>query len=238
MKKLLVVALSIALSAPAFAAYYGVRNYCEDCVEFKYTTQDVLDPSWKAAGCEAHTVRDFVRTRKIYSIDVADKGYALFPQVSSVSPSDTTAIQPVSPANDVSVIQVVLPFQIKVSDIQIYVDTLQAGKNFGCGIYSADGETLLLETGAISTASAGKKKVTLGTAVTLDAGVYWYAWTADGTTLRVRGLAAAGAVNDLFDDTNPQMGDAENGGTNGVLPATLGTITYVGLNIPLSLTKP
>lgn len=39
--------------------FYRVRNYCEDCTAFKYTSQSALNPSWKAAGCEAHTVRDF-----------------------------------------------------------------------------------------------------------------------------------------------------------------------------------
>lgn len=58
MKRLLSIILALTLSASAFATY-KVRNYCEDEVVFKYTTQDVLDSSWKAAGCEAHTVRDF-----------------------------------------------------------------------------------------------------------------------------------------------------------------------------------
>lgn len=39
--------------------YYQVRNYCEDCTSFKYISQAVLDPEWKASGCSEHTVRDF-----------------------------------------------------------------------------------------------------------------------------------------------------------------------------------
>lgn len=61
MKKLLVTILAFVLwCAPLFAVTYDVRNYCEDCTSFKYGTQTTIDENWKAPGCEAHTVRDFM----------------------------------------------------------------------------------------------------------------------------------------------------------------------------------
>ena len=50
--------------------YHRVRNYCEDCVAFKYTTQSTIDSSWKDGGCGAHTVRDFtVLSRNRYCME-------------------------------------------------------------------------------------------------------------------------------------------------------------------------
>lgn len=59
MKRLLSTILALTLSASIFAVSYSVRNYCEDCTAFKFGTQSTIDENWKAAGCEAHTVRDF-----------------------------------------------------------------------------------------------------------------------------------------------------------------------------------
>ena len=42
------------------ATTYYVRIYCNNCLEYKRTTQTTLDDSWKPTGCSSHTVKDFV----------------------------------------------------------------------------------------------------------------------------------------------------------------------------------
>ena len=39
---------------------YIVRVFCDDCGEYKYTTQLAVDPDWIPGGCESHAIRDFV----------------------------------------------------------------------------------------------------------------------------------------------------------------------------------
>ena len=38
----------------------SVRYYCEDCSDYKYTTQTVIDTTWIPMGCEDHNLKDFV----------------------------------------------------------------------------------------------------------------------------------------------------------------------------------
>lgn len=46
------------------ATEYDVRTYCEDCEEKKFATRDTDENGWIPAGCEEHTIRDFVVIRK------------------------------------------------------------------------------------------------------------------------------------------------------------------------------
>lgn len=166
---------------------------------------------------------------------VADRGYALFPSIAAPVAAGSV-IQVAFTINELNAMQINLPFQLKAEVIQVYVDV--AGTNFGCGVYSADGGTLLLETGAIDVTSTGLKKVTLGTPVLLDAGIYWYAWTADNTATRIRGISLGGQIASLFSDTNEQMGYRAAGGSEGTLPSSLGSLTYALRSPPFALVKP
>jgi len=43
------------------ATIYSVRVFCDTEEQYRYTDQtDAVDPTWIPAGCEAHTIRDFV----------------------------------------------------------------------------------------------------------------------------------------------------------------------------------
>lgn len=169
-------------------------------------------------------------------LETADQGYLLLPSVGIVFRGSSQAI--VGSNNQVRAVQFVLPFRLKVADIQIRVTTAFAERIVGIGIYSADGNTRELQSGAISVATTGLKKATLGTPVTLDPGPYWYAWTTDFTGVKLHGTLADSAFDALFDDTNPQRGNAANAGNNGVLPATLGAITHASFSAPFALMKP
>lgn len=171
-------------------------------------------------------------------IATVDQGYVYLPTVGMPSYSVLTQQLMIS-ANQVKATQFVLPFRLKVSDIQVYVSTGVGGGLCGCGIYSADGGTLLLQSGPMDATSSSRKKATLDPAITLEAGAYWYAWTLNSEDIRLAALNNSTYVNTLFYDTNPQMGKATNVSSGCNLPSTLGTITFeTTMKIPIALMKP
>lgn len=159
------------------------------------------------------------------AVTTADQGYAVFPFITFIQQAGASA-QVVNTTDKMSALQVVLPFQLTVSDVITYVRTAgTATARFGCGLYAMDG-TKVLESGAIDASSTGRKKVTLGSPVTVNAGKYWFGWTANQTAIRILGCAISSFSAPLFDDTVPKFGKSSNDGSDGVMPATLGTITY------------
>lgn len=99
-----------------------------------------------------------------------------------------------------------------------------AGTKIGFGIYSADGNTKHIDSGAVAGDSTGIKSVTLGAAVTLNPGYYWQALTADSTAIgSATGYDAVGQT--IINAGTAHYGFAANAGAAGVLPATLGAIT-------------
>jgi hypothetical protein len=117
-----------------------------------------------------------------------------------------------------------LPYRITIRKITITVGTtVVAGKVIGVGIYSGDKNTKLIEA-TFDAASAGVKTVTLGAAVTLDAGHYWFMTASDNSTITCDVLANLTAV--AYSNRNfVRQGTAANPMVAQVLPATLGTIT-------------
>lgn len=134
-----------------------------------------------------------------------------------------------SAANQVRVYEFVLPFNTLVRKLAFNVTTLFAGGNCGVGIYSAAGN-LLVNSGAVSTASTGNKTATLATPVLLTPGTYFLAWTGDNTTFTLLGFTV-GSLEGLMRANNANRnGIAANASSGGVLPATLGAITGGGFN--------
>ena len=117
----------------------------------------------------------------------------------------------------------VIPFRLVVRNISFEVDTLEVGKLCGIALYNAD-KTLALESGAQSTTTTGLKTKTI-TAVTLEPGTYWFAWTADGTTFAFEAFVVISSIHTHLNKTTPRTGTAANSSSSAVFPATLGTIT-------------
>lgn len=158
-------------------------------------------------------------------VGAANEGYVIFPMGVHGSPGD--AAVGVGVIDEVVAFQYVSSFCLTIQTLRIFVDTAEAGKVFGIGIYDKDGN-LLFETGARSTTSTGLQSIALGAPQTLGCGVYFIAWTCDGTAARLRGISFG------VDDTLNKMmnanvikraGTATAAGTPGVMNATLGTIT-------------
>ena len=128
-------------------------------------------------------------------------------------------------ANEVRATQFVLLFRITIGQLSFHVTTLDVGKFVGTGIYSADRNTLLLESGGVSTTTTGVKVTALGTPVTLEPGIYWQADTTDSTVVQMRKVSMTSMDSLLNSQTLEKMGIAANTSTAGALPATLGAIT-------------
>lgn len=149
-------------------------------------------------------------------------GYFILPaNTSAASDADSGG------ANHVRCIRIHLPSSIKVASIHFNIPTGEAGKFASVGIYSEDGTTRLITSGAVSIASTGVKSVALGTPVTLAAGMYWLAWTMDSTTGRFSCLSLG--VSGVFNGTTVQYGESPNAGSGGAVPTSLGTVAASGI---------
>ena len=92
--------------------------------------------------------------------------------------------------------------------------------------------TVLLESGAISTASVATVNTAI-TAVTLEPGPYFAAWTATQTTAAATHETTSGVVA-ITNENNVRIGRAANASSSSVFPATLGTITGAAINSMLA----
>lgn len=137
---------------------------------------------------------------------------------------------PETGVNQVRCCRFLIPIEITVASLHFEVTTGDSGKVVNLGIYSADGNTLLCNTGAVSITSTGAKSVTLGSPVTLPAGMYWLAWTGNSSALRMRGVAADATA--FINAGTAQIGTAANSSSVGVFPSTLGAITGATHAVP------
>lgn len=130
-------------------------------------------------------------------------------------------------ANLVRAMRFFLPFRLTVAKMAFNVMITEAATFAGAGVYTPDGNTRLLSTGAVDVSTLGVKSVTLGTPVTLNVGFYWSAFTCSGITAGFTSLSlvTAAGMDVVNGNTIAQGGDAANAGNAGVLPATLGVVT-------------
>ncbi len=158
-------------------------------------------------------------------VDTADLGYVIFPGGVQGSPGDS--VVGVGVIDEVVAFQFVQEFGVTIQTLRIFVDTFEAGKVFGIGIYDKDGN-LLFETGARSTTSVGLQSIVLGAPQTVNAGVYFIGWTCDGTAARLRGISFGddATLNEMMNaNATKRAGTATAAATPGVMNAALGAIT-------------
>ena len=162
------------------------------------------------------------RYATVATVDTADLGY-FSPPLGGIGANQAAVFTTAN--NQVRVIRFVLPFRFTIRRISIAITTGIASSNVGAGIYSADGNTLLLESGAIVSTSTGNKTATI-TAVILEPGIYWHAVTTNDATVAVLVLNGGGTSFQLLNTgSSTQYGTAANASSSSVLPATLGTVT-------------
>lgn len=155
----------------------------------------------------------------------AGQGYFIGPGLITVGESFSNGAALVSSAQQVVVTQFTLPISITVRNVTYAATVTVASSTITFGIYSADGNTKLLDSGTFNGGSSSNQTLAV-TAVTLPPAVYWFAQSASTqTTLTGPGIAGNGIVNGFLIAHAAHMGTAANSATAGVLPATLGVIT-------------
>jgi hypothetical protein len=139
---------------------------------------------------------------------------------------------PVASANTVQAYQFVLLFTITISHITFAYYPGVIGNHVGFGIYSADGTTKLVDTGAVAfTSNTGGSQTTTISPVTLSPGVYWFAQTGDTTAAILVASPSSAPTTDYNyyywnnASVHPKSIVAGNASTGGALPSSLGTLT-------------
>jgi hypothetical protein len=114
--------------------------------------------------------------------------------------------------------------RITIRKVTIKVGTtVVSGKVIAIGIYSGDKNTKLLQA-TFDASVAGIQTVTLGAAVTLDPGHYWFMAASDNATITCDVLG--NNTDTAYSNRNfVRQGTAANAMVSQVMPATLGTIT-------------
>jgi hypothetical protein len=128
--------------------------------------------------------------------------------------------------NSVRVQRIYIPIHIKVVSVHIEVTTAVASGLAAIGLYSSEATGLnkLVDSGTFDCSGTGVKSNTLGAAVDIDFGWYWYAVTLNDNTMRLRSCQT-GTFTALSNAGTIQRGNATNVSSAGVLPSTLGSIS-------------
>lgn len=145
-------------------------------------------------------------------------------------------------ANVVGAVQIMLPWTVTIRAIGLYVVT-GAGVGFATTtIYNAAGTTKLVDAGANAfdthTNSQILRTVVLGTPVTLNPGLYWWATGSTDGAGTVPGYSMYNFLPPVINGNSVvRYGSAANALSAGAMPSSLGTVTGYGTvssqNIPL-----
>ena len=183
---------------------------------------------------------ELVGANTVATIDTAGAGGFFAPTI--FVPEDTANASTLAgSANAIRACQFVLPFRATVSKVTIECTTLQAATIATVGIYDSS-SSKVIDSGTFDVSSTGFKQNSF-TAVTLEPGVYYFAWSADGTTAAGRHTAVSlGSSAGTF--MNQGTASRRINGTTtsmagGVLPSSLGTQTdSAGLNCLIAYWEP
>jgi hypothetical protein len=168
------------------------------------------------------------------SLSTTGQGY--FWGVAIHMPASNTNTSAVTVANNVHVVQFVLPWSQRVSKITGIIGVQSSGSQV-VGIYDATGNKLLQSAAMSLNSTSGNAVSGNISAVTLPAGVYYLAWSATDTT---GGFTTSNISNytQFFNNGTVRMGTCANTMSSNVLPATCGAITFANKSYPLVLFEP
>ncbi len=157
-------------------------------------------------------------------------GYMFLPGITI--PQNTAAGTVVtSTANQLRVVQVVVPYNITVGKVVGNITTISAAQNMFVGVYDSSGNKLL--EAAVSCAALNGVSTTLGTPVALTPGTYLYAYSASDTVCAASGAALSGGWSNILSKNTTRTATAANAVSGGVMPATLGTLTFSSSFTPI-----
>jgi hypothetical protein len=129
-------------------------------------------------------------------------------------------------ANQVKVYRFYLEQNITVNKLIFSLSSIGSGtRACAVAIYTGDGNTKKIDSGAITPTVTGNQTVTVAS-VALTAGYYYLAWTASGTTAPIfNAITGSIAGENLLNAGTVHFGTAANSASTSVMPSTLGTIT-------------
>lgn len=138
--------------------------------------------------------------------------------------NNTEAISP-GATNEVQVFHFRIDFPITITSVISEIIANVGGSNYSLGVYNFDGSTKLLDTGLISSATAGIKTVS-SLSLALTPGMYFLARVCTSTAVTIRAIQANASLMPIINTgTVAHIGKAANAGSAGALPTTLGAIT-------------
>lgn len=166
-------------------------------------------------------------------VNVGSKAsYFLFPGDFPFGSWSISGLSIITSANQVKVFRVHIPQGIEVDRVVwgVITQTGTGCDNGAVGLYSLDGNTLLVNSGAQTLDTNNQIKDVDITNVFIDPGDYWLAYTADAvsscTVQAVLDPDGTGIdVDNIMNQSNTLMGTSSNSSAAGVLPSSLGTIT-------------
>jgi hypothetical protein len=163
-------------------------------------------------------------------INVANQGIFWGPGYfqPSIGPQSLQSVIGTQANNSVVAYQFILNFTISVKHISAVITNVGGGF-VSFAIYSADGQTRLIDTGPIGSTGT-PLTTTLGSAVVLTPGVYWFAQTStsnsDAVLLYNNSATASFWSNQLaIASVAPKIIKAGNASVAGQMPTALGTMT-------------
>ena len=119
----------------------------------------------------------------------------------------------------------IVPYALVVSTITLYTQPGFSGNAY-VGVYDITGTKKLIDSGAIQCSAGGGAKTITITPVTIPAGMFIVTVCADGTGLSLNGTSPSSNLVYIFSQNKTRMGTAQNTVSGGVLPASLGTLSY------------
>lgn len=194
--------------------------------------QESTSASTKNTGGKTYTIIAGL-TAKTFNTDVIEtittNGFWMLPYFQVASSSSSASA--VAIGNTVYVARVYIPVKLTVNHILFQQSNNAAAGNASVGIYSYDGNTLLIDSGIFDTSvAAAVRDKTLGASVTLNPGFYIVAWTCTQTTTGFRAVPSF-AVDSIGNTDVALIATAANASSGGVLPATLGALSGVSVAV-------
>jgi hypothetical protein len=119
----------------------------------------------------------------------------------------------------------IVPYSLVVSKITIYTQPGFSGNAY-VGIYDITGTHKLIDSGPIQCSAGGGAKTVSITPVAIPAGMFIVTLCADATGLSLNGTSPSANLVYIFSANKVRMGTAQNTVSGGVLPTSLGTLSY------------
>lgn len=131
-------------------------------------------------------------------------------------------------ANQVLFYLFYLPFTMTVTKVSIFVNAVSAsGSQFAsAGIYGTDGSTIKIDSGTfnVSTGQSTGNRTNTITAVTLQPGFYFYAFTTNSADATFAAWASANTPEGLMNNGTSKRTGTATASSAGVMNSTIGTL--------------